>query len=219
MARQSGKTTTIAARAVWFAASHPGTLTLVVAPSLRQSMIMMDRIQAFVATIPSKIRRGLVRKVQRTVITLRSGSKIVALPCSENLLRGYTAHLILCDEAAFFHNSDTIFYNILFPMLATTNGTMVISSTPWGKNTTFYRFANDKDFSKHLVTWREVVEAGLIKAEFIEEMRRTIPAQRFRMEFEAEFVEDDTSWLRQDLIASCIDPDLEIDWIDESDII
>lgn len=41
----------------------------------------------------------------------RNGSKIVALPNSEHLLRGYTAHLIVVDEAAFFHNDETIFMN------------------------------------------------------------------------------------------------------------
>jgi hypothetical protein len=45
--RQAGKTTCIALRAIWFAATHPKTLTLIVAPTLRQSMIMSDRIQDF----------------------------------------------------------------------------------------------------------------------------------------------------------------------------
>ncbi|MCJ7456915.1 hypothetical protein MUP07_09265 [Candidatus Bathyarchaeota archaeon] len=47
MSRQAGKTTTIAVRAIWYAATHPKTLSLIVAPSLRQSMIMMDRVQSF----------------------------------------------------------------------------------------------------------------------------------------------------------------------------
>ena len=45
--RQAGKTTCIALRAIWFAATHEKTLTLIVAPTLRQSMIMSDRIQDF----------------------------------------------------------------------------------------------------------------------------------------------------------------------------
>src|SRR5208283_5516374 len=47
--RQAGKTTCIALRAIWFACMHPKTLTLIVAPTLRQSMIMADRIQDFLA--------------------------------------------------------------------------------------------------------------------------------------------------------------------------
>jgi hypothetical protein len=37
MSRQAGKTTTIAVRAIWYATTHPKTLSLIVAPSLRQS--------------------------------------------------------------------------------------------------------------------------------------------------------------------------------------
>ena len=52
--RQAGKTTCIALRAIWFACAYPKTLTLIVAPTLRQSMIMSDRIQDFLAAMPKK---------------------------------------------------------------------------------------------------------------------------------------------------------------------
>lgn len=219
MARQSGKTTTIAVKAIWFAVSHPSTLSLIVAPSLRQSMIMMDRLQGLINHIGYPLRRKLVARMQRTTVRLRNGSQIVALPCSENLLRGYTAHLILCDEAAFFKDAETIFYNIIFPMLSTTDGMLIVSSTPWGKGGPFYRFSNDPEFSKHVVTWEGAVESGLIRREFVEEMRRQLPTERFRMEFEAQFVEDDLSWLRQDVIANCIEPQLDTEYIQERDIL
>ncbi|MEM2889643.1 MAG: hypothetical protein QXR42_09290 [Candidatus Bathyarchaeia archaeon] len=90
MCRQSGKTTTIAVRAIWFAATHSRTLTLIVSPSLRQSMIMMDRVQGFLMSVPEKTRRKFIQKMQRTVIWFRNGSQIVALPfswyCKNNFL-------------------------------------------------------------------------------------------------------------------------------------
>ena len=49
------------------------------APGLRQSMIMMDKIQDFIYTIPKSIRRELIGKVQRTTIRFKNGSRIVAL--------------------------------------------------------------------------------------------------------------------------------------------
>ncbi len=98
--RQAGKTTTIALRAIWYAITHPKTLTLIVAPSLRQSMIMSDRIQDFLMGLPKKWRSLLIDKLQRTVVRFKNGSRIVALPNSPQLLRGYTAHQVICDEAA-----------------------------------------------------------------------------------------------------------------------
>lgn len=208
--RQSGKSTTLAARMIWYAATHERTLSLIVAPGLRQSMILMDRIQAFIMGMPRPIRRKLISKMQRTVIWFKGGSQIVALPNSPNLLRGYTAHQVLCDEAAFFRDDELVFYNVLFPMLQTTDGTLIVSSTPWGKNSVFYRFVQSSDFHKHKINYEKVIDAGLATRAFIDEMRRNLPIERFRREFEAEFVEDEMAYLAQDLITRCIDPDTQL---------
>lgn len=209
--RQSGKSTTLAARMIQRCAKYPGTLRLIVAPGLRQSMIMMDKIQDFIYTIPKSLRRQLIGKVQRTTIRFKNGSRIVALPNSPNLLRGYSAAEVLCDEAAFFRDDDLIFYNVLYPMLQTADGSLIVSSTPWGKDTVFYKFSVTPEppdgFSKHHITWQDVVDANLAKKSFIDEMRRSMPTERFRREFEAEFAEDETAYLPQDLITRCIDPD------------
>jgi len=202
--RQAGKTTTIAVRAIWSATVHPRTVTLIVAPSMRQSMIMMDRIQAFLMGMPRQIRRRIMAKMQRTVVWFRNGSQIIALPNSPHLLRGHTAHQVICDEAAFFRDDELVFYNVLYPMLATTDGQLIVSSTPWGKNTVFYKMNNDPSFSQHVVTADDVVKASLIKRSFIEEMRKQLPTERFRREFLSEFVEDADAYFPQDLIAKCI---------------
>jgi phage FluMu gp28-like protein len=66
-----------------------------------------------------------------------------------------------------------------------------------------------KDFSPHVATQAQVVESGLIKQSFIDEMRAQPPAERFQREFEAEFVEDVDAWLTQSLIVQCIDSNLQ----------
>ncbi|MEM3891751.1 MAG: hypothetical protein QW282_06320 [Nitrososphaerales archaeon] len=121
-----------------------------------------------------------------------------------------------CDEAAFIRDDEILFDNILKPMLATRwsrGAQLIASSTPWGRNTMFYRFCKDpiisKDWSQHHVTWRAAVEEGLIPQEFIDTQRKSISAERFMREYEAEFVEDADSYLPQDLIARCQDPELE----------
>jgi phage FluMu gp28-like protein len=208
--RQSGKTTCIALRAIWFAITHPRTLTLIVAPSLRQSMIMRDRVQDFLMSMREDYRLGLIEKLQRTVIHFRNGSRIVALPNSPQLLRGYTADQVIADEANFFKDDELVFYNVLYPMLSTTDGTLIASSTPWNKDSVFYRMCQNKDFSPHVITCEEVKEAGLVKQSFIDEMRAQLPAERFQREFMSEFVEDIDAWLTQSLIVSCIDSQLQL---------
>jgi phage FluMu gp28-like protein len=206
--RQAGKTTCIALRAIWFACAYPKTLTLIVAPTLRQSMIMSDRIQDFLTGIPKEKCSALIEKMQRTTVRFRNGSRIVALPNSPQLLRGYTANQCIADESAFFKDDALVFYNVLYPMLSTTDGTLIASSTPWSKDSVFYRMCQSPDFSKHTVTCEDVVKSGLTKQSFIDEMRSQLPFERFQREFMAEFVEDVDAWLTQSLIVSCIDAQL-----------
>jgi len=207
--RQSGKTTTIAIRALWHALTKPKTLTLIVAPSLRQSMILGDRVQDNLASLPQETRRLLVAKQQRTVIRFTNGSRIVILPNSPQLLRGYTANMVICDEAGFFREDDLVFYNVLYPMLATTDGTLIVSSTPWSKDSVFYKMCQSKDFKQFIATCDDAVRAGLVKQSFIDEMRAQLPAERFQREFQSQFVEDVDAWLTQSLIVGCIDSNLE----------
>lgn len=207
--RQSGKSHTIAAKAIWHSLSYPKTLSLIVAPSLRQSMILSDRIQDHLANLTPQQRRKWITKQQRTQILFSNQSRIIALPCSENLLRGYTAHVIIADEANFFQNDQDIFYSILLPMLSTTNGTLIASSTPWNRDSVFYRFTQDTGFRKYVVTCEEAVKAGLMTQQFINQMKQLLPTERFQREYESQFVEDVDAWLTQSLIVSCIDSNLE----------
>jgi phage FluMu gp28-like protein len=207
--RQAGKTTTIALRALWYAFTNPKSLSLIVAPSLRQSMILGDRVQDYLASLQQDYRAALIDRQQRTVIRFTNSARIVILPNSPQLLRGYTAHQVICDEAAFFREDELVFYNVLYPMLATTDGILIASSTPWSKDSVFYRMCQSNEFSKHVVTCEDVVKAGLIKQDFIEEMKTQLPEERFKREFNAEFVEDIDAWLTQSLIVNCIDSQLQ----------
>jgi len=208
--RQSGKTTTIALRAIWYALCHKKTLTLIVAPSLRQSMIMSDRISDFLGTLPPRYFNLFVKKLQRTVIQLNNNSRIIALPNNPQLLRGYASNQIICDEAAFFRDDELVFYNVLYPMLATTDGILIVSSTPWSKDSVFYRMCQNQEFSQHITTCEDIVKSGLVKQSFIDEMRAQLPFERFQREFMSEFVEEVDAWLTQSLIVQCIDSQLQI---------
>ena len=156
--RQSGKTTILAVRMIWYAAEHPGTTSLIVAPGMRQSMIVMDRIHSYLMKIPQPLRREILAKMQRTVIWFKNGAQIVALPNAPDQLRGYSASNVTCDESRFFREDELVFYSVLFPMLQTTQGTLIASSTPWGKDSVFYKFTQDPTFSKHRVRIGEVIK-------------------------------------------------------------
>jgi len=202
--RQSGKTTTLSIRMIHFALRNPHTLSLIVSPGLRQSMLVMDCIQDQIGRMSEERRKHHIKLMQRTVVTCRNGSRIVALPCALKTLRGYAASEVLVDEAAFIRDDQTIFYNVLFPMLQTTDGILIASSTPWAKDSVFYKFTQEPTFSKHYVKIGEVVQAGLTTQAFIDEMKQRTPSERFRREYLAEFVEDEFAYFNQKLITQCI---------------
>jgi phage FluMu gp28-like protein len=146
------------------------------------------------------------------MIQLSNGSRIVALPCGPDgaTLRGYTADLVVMDEAAFM--PEDVIASVIFPMLATTNGAAIMLSTPWGRDHIFYRsFKNPNYWSQHV----RAEECPRISKEFLEEQRRDIGELRYKMEYEAEFVEDENSFFSQDLIRECVE---DYDPIDEDQL-
>jgi len=198
MGRQSGKTTTIATKAIHYAYTHPEATILIVSPSLRQSMIMFDRIISL--TYRNQILTKSITRKTRTIIQLTNKSQLIALPCSENLLRGYTANLVILDEAAFM--PEEIITEIIFPMLSTTNGAAIFLSTPWGRDHFFYRAFTNPEYSVHKI---KSSECPLIPPQFLEEMRQNMTEEAYRREYEAEFTEAATCYFPQDLIRRCVE--------------
>ena len=198
MGRQTGKTTTIATKAIHYTYAHKNTTTLIISPSLRQSMIMFDKILNLTHQ-NQIIRRSITRKT-RTIIQLTNGSTIIALPCSEHLLRGYSAQLVICDEASFI--PETVITEIVFPMLSTTNGTAILLSTPWDKNHFFYKAFLNPQYSTHKI---QSSENPLIPQAFLQEMQQNMTAEAYKREYLAEFTEAAASYFPQELIRQCIE--------------
>jgi len=214
--RQSGKTKSFGIKGLKFCVLHPMSQAIIVAPGLRQSMLVCDRFEETYYQMAEPARKAWVSKLQRTKVTFHNRSRMKFLPYSLHRLRGETSDLIFVDEAAFIRDDEILFDNVLKPMMATRweKGAQIIaSSTPWGRNNMFYRFCKDPkiapEWSQHHVTWKESVQAGLIPLEFIEKQKREILSDRFLREYEAEFTEDIDRWLPQDLISSCVSSDIE----------
>jgi phage terminase large subunit-like protein len=198
MGRQTGKTTTIATKAIHYAFTHSNTTTLIVSPSMRQSMIMFDKILGFMQS-NQFLKRSITRKT-RTIIQLSTQSQIIALPCSEHLLRGYTANLAICDEASFI--PENIITEIIYPMISTTKGTTILLSTPWDKNHFFYKAFLNPAYSTHKIP---STENPLIPQEFLTEMQQNMTTEAYRREYQAEFTEAASSYSQQELIRKCIE--------------
>ncbi|MEM3697392.1 MAG: terminase family protein [Candidatus Bathyarchaeia archaeon] len=208
--RQSGKTQTIAAILLWHALKNPKTQIGIIGPSWRQTKLVIRRINAFLRKLP----KNLYQKPLHTMVRLTNGSLIEAFPNNPETIRGPTLDLVYCDEMNFISKDEELYDAVLFT-LGTTNGKFICSSTPWTTDSIFYKIWHDSafsDFAKSHVTWQDATEPkGPLKRKILEKIKRQLEGDpwRWRREMEAEWAEDESVWLSQALITSCIDSQLE----------
>ena len=131
--RQSGKSSVSSILALHTALFRPGSLVLMVSPSLRQSSELFRKLLGYLAMLePVPIR------IEDTKLSLKldNGSRVISLPGSEGTIRGFSSvSLIIIDEAA--RVGDDLYYSVR-PMLAVSRGRMLALSTPFGKRGWFF---------------------------------------------------------------------------------
>ncbi|MGI0080201.1 MAG: phage terminase large subunit [Nitrososphaerales archaeon] len=198
-ARRIGKSLVMANKALWYAFSHPGTSTLIVASTQRQSMLMFDKLLDYISSAPL-LEESVVRKT-RTLLSFTNGSRIVALPCGKTgaTIRGENAHMIIVDEAAFV--PEDVILSVMMPMLATTDGTMIMISTPWDKSHFFFRAFNMPLWSKHRF---KTADNPLVKKEYLAQQLEMLGERRFRQEYWAEFVDDESTYFPMNILRPAI---------------
>jgi len=82
--RQSGKTHCVAVLLLWLCLRNPGFNALVLAPSIRQSKIIIRKITGFLTKLP----KYAAMRPYRTKIEFYNGSRIQAFPNSPETIRG-----------------------------------------------------------------------------------------------------------------------------------
>ena len=200
--RQTGKTTTVALRATHQAVAVAGTTTIITAPTLRQSQLLYAKVRAFHTALGAVVPRMVEESALR--FTLSNGSQVVAVPGDGRGIRGYTANLVLIDEAARTHD-DT--FAAVAPMVATTGGPIVALSTPHGRRGFFFALWDSEDpaWARTMIT---SPESPRISAAWLAEQKRNLPSYQFRQEFLCAFVQTDDAYFDADAIARAFDDGL-----------
>ncbi len=197
--RQSGKSTTAAVLALHEAIYRPGSLVLLVSPSLRQSGELFRKVTDLLSRLPVRPRLTEDNKLS---LTLEGGSRVVSLPSSEATIRGFSgASLIVEDEASRVPDE---LYRAIRPMLATSGGRLVLMSTPWGQRGHFYEEWKDGG-----PLWERVqvtaYECPRIPDAFLEEERRSLGDLFFRSEYLCEFTESSGQLFAYDDVMNALD--------------
>jgi hypothetical protein len=189
--RQSGKSTMAAVLALHRALYRPDSLVLCLAPALRQSQELFAKLGAFYGTLGEPLRAYGERKLS---LELTNGSRIVTLPGSERTVRGFSgASLLIVDEAS--RVDDELYYAVR-PMLAVSGGSLMMLSTPYGRQGVFFEeWSKGTGWAKYEVT---AEQCPRISAEFLEEERRTLGQWWFRQEHFCSFEESEGAFFREE---------------------
>jgi hypothetical protein len=179
--RQAGKSTTTAIKSLHKAVHEPGSLTLVLGPAERQAKEFFGKVSDFYRALGNRVEAASDRKLG---MVLENGSRIEALPGSEKTVRGFSGvDLLILDEASRI--DDSLYYAVR-PMLAVSDGSLMMLTTPWGKRGVFYEaWANESNWEKYEVP---ATECPRISAEFLAEERKR-GERYFAQEYMCQFVE------------------------------
>lgn len=201
--RQSGKSSTVAIKAVHAAVYEPGALVLLLSPSQRQSGELFKRVLAVYKSlgrpVPSESENALS-------LTLENGSRVVSLPGTEATIRAYSAvRLLLVDEAARVPD-ETI--AAVRPMLAVSGGQLIMLSTPFGRRGAFWEAweHGGRTYERYRVP---ASECPRISAAFLEEEKAALGEWFFRSEYGCEFGDAQAAAFNSDEIEACYSDDCE----------
>ncbi|MBM9466090.1 terminase large subunit domain-containing protein [Nakamurella leprariae] len=142
-ARQVGKSSTVALKALHVATYEPGSLCLIFSPRQRQSDELLRKVRTYYRALTGHAGRPVRNddvpvKNNESELELTNGSRIVSLPGSESGVRSFSAaRLLILDEAS--RASDDLLAAVV-PMVAT-GGQFMMMSTPWGRRGFFYELA------------------------------------------------------------------------------
>ncbi len=192
--RQWGKSLISALKALHRAIYYPGSLILLLSPSLRQSSELFRKVSEcsiMVKELPEKVEDS------KLFLKFSNGSRIISLPGKEGTVCGYSgAALIIVDEASRVLDD---LYLTIRPMLAVSEGDLMLISTPQGKRGFFYDIWKDKSktWKKYKVTANKTAH---ISKEFLKEERQSMPERWYLQEYNCEFLDIEGMAFNVDLV-------------------
>jgi hypothetical protein len=148
-ARQVGKSSVVAIKALHTAIYQPKSLILLLSRSLRQSAELAKKV---FAAYESSGRQVPPEAETKLALELTNGSRIIALPGGdEGALRGFSGvRCLVLDEASRIPDA---LWVAVRPMIAVSGGTMLLLSTPFGRRGFFYRvWAESENWLKIQIT-------------------------------------------------------------------
>ena len=196
--RQFGKTQITALKALHFALTHPGALVVVASPGERRSAEWLLRVTQLLQTLAIPHRRDGIHQFSAV---LPNHARLIGLPGVADPNRGYPAHLLIFEEAAFVPDP---LWRSLTPSLVATQGRLWLISSAgpqWG----FFH----QQWNETLIPWTRFCvtaeQCPRITPESLAEQRIFLGESDYRREFLCEFSSEGTRVILPELLLRAFD--------------
>ncbi len=212
--RQSGKSTSVSAYAIYKCLTESNYSFLIFAPTQRQSSELYNKIRRTITS--SAVFKDFIKSSTQTELVFNNDSRILSLPVGPDgtSIRGFTGDTVVLEEAEGI--KDSIVNEVIMPMIGSKkNGQVIKIGTGKGKNHFWESaYGRDSEYKLFCYDWTYPVKEGQITKEFVEEQRKNLTELEFSTEYEAKFIEDADCYFKWELIQSCVEeyriPELKI---------
>ena len=192
-ARQTGKTTTIAAFFAWYLCFHTDRNLAILANKEKTAIEIVDKVTQVFRGLPFFLKPGILSG-GKTGMQLDNGCQLLSQATTTTAQIGFTIHVLYADE--FAHIAPNIvgpFWRSVYPTLASSEiSQCIISSTPAGQGNLFYEIWDSAVKGKNTFKFKRVDYWQV--PEHDEEWANTIRAnfsdEYFAQEFELKFNSD-----------------------------
>lgn len=204
--RQGGKSAMSSLICLHTAVFKKRSLSLIIAPSLRQSQENFKKIQDYIDLLP---RRPEFHEFTKLSLQFENGSRILCLPGGNEgkTIRGFSRpDVIVEDEAA--QCSEELFDAILPMMTTYPECKFILCSTPFGQRGHFYKiYTENQNWEKHKL---RAAENPRISKDFLAEMRELRGPYVFAQEYECDFVASETQLISHESILKALNSEIPI---------
>jgi hypothetical protein len=182
-ARQIGFSTAVSGYFYHKTIMTPGTNTALIGYNSDLTSELLDKVKTFYATTPHELKPTIQYNSKYEISFPKINSKIIVLPSTENVGRGYTLHNVLATELSAWEKADEKMMTLEASVPIT--GQLVIESTPRGMGNTYHKmWMSENDYTKKEYGWW-----WLYTEEEIEVIRRRMnDPMKFAQEYEVTFL-------------------------------
>ena len=152
-ARQIGFSTAMVGYFYHDTITNPGTTTALIGYNSDLTSELLDKVKVFYRTTPASLKPTIQYNSKYEISFPRINSKILVLPSTSNVGRGYTLTNCLATELSSWDDAEEKM--ITLEASVPINGKLVIESTPRGQGNLYHRMwmADDNGYAKNEYGW------------------------------------------------------------------